>query len=203
MPALGLSPATTTAPSVSPKPSPAPVTMKHIPNFDYRVKLMRDGCEECANSIIVRGTPTPFGDGNRWNSGYSFNITRNGFYSVVKYTNGAGSMLQGWAYSADINTGSSWNTLRAVAIGPNLYFYINGTLVWSGSDSSYTSGRVGISMYRTADSTGDQLWADWATLDILTAAAAQDFEQETIPVDQERWNAEAGHDPTGDDRKVP
>lgn len=172
-------------------------------NLDYRVKFMRDGCEECANSIIIRGVPTPFGDGNRWNSGYSFNITRNGFYSVVKYTNGVGSMLQGWAYSPAINTSSSWNTLRAAAIGPNLYFYINGTLVWSGSDASYASGRVGIAMYRTADSTGDQLWADWATLDILSAAATQNFDQEMISVEQEGLNTEASRNPDGDDRKIP
>ncbi|MFC1996967.1 family 16 glycoside hydrolase [Chloroflexota bacterium] len=176
---------------------------KNFADLDYRVKLMRDGCDECVNGILIRGTPTPFGDGNRWHSGYSFNITRAGFYSVVKYTNGTGSLLQSWAYSTAINPGSNWNTLRAVADGSNLYFYINGTLVWSGTDSSYTSGRVGITMYRTADSTGDQLWADWATLDILTAATAREMAQTTIDADQEQLNAAADQNPSADDRRSP
>ncbi len=176
---------------------------KTYTDFDYRVKLMREGCEECANSIVVRGTPTPFGAGGRWHSGYSFNITRNGFYSVVKYTDGSGSLLQGWAYSSAINTGSDWNTLRAVADGSNLRFYINGALVWSGTNSSYVSGRVGIAMYRTADSSGDQFWADWATLDILNAVALQNFDQETISIDQENWNTAADHNTVEDDRKAP
>ena len=43
-------------------------------------------------------------------------------------------------------------------------FYINGTLVLTVTDPSLTSGRVGIGMYRSADSTGDELLVDWATL---------------------------------------
>ena len=35
--------------------------------------------------------------------------------------------------------------------------------MWTGSDSSLSSGRVGIEVYSDGTS-GDQLWADWATL---------------------------------------
>jgi len=172
-------------------------------DFDYSTRIRHSGCEACSTGLIVRGSPIPFGAENRWDSGYSFYINHFGQYSVWKYINGNGTALQYWVNSPAINTDSSWNILRSVAIGSNLYFYINDTLVWSGSDTTYTSGSVGIIMYRTAESTGDQLWADWATLDILSTTAAKYFDQETVSVDQEQWNADARNNPTGDDRKSP
>ncbi|MFN2225855.1 MAG: hypothetical protein ACK2UY_06100, partial [Anaerolineae bacterium] len=66
-----------------------------------------------------------------------------------------------------INQGSAWNTLRVVADGAYLEFYINGVQVWSGSDGSLSLGQVGLSMYRSATSTGDEFRVDWATLSLL------------------------------------
>jgi hypothetical protein len=139
-------------------------------NFDYQARLWRNGCDGCANRLIIRGTPAPLDSGNNWNRSYLFQYTRNGSYSVWKAVAGSYTPLQGWTSSSAINQGSAWNTLRVVANGSSLYFYINGTLVWGGSDTSLTSGRVGIGMYRSSDSTGDRLWVDWATLSPLDAS---------------------------------
>lgn len=136
-------------------------------NFDYEARLWRTGCDTCSHGIMVRGTPYPLGSGYRWNSGYGFYIHRGGKYSVWEYANGSPTTLKDWTSTSAINTGSAWNLLRVVASGSNLYLYINGTLVWAGSDSSLAWGRVGIAMARDTSS-GNQLWADWATLTPLS-----------------------------------
>jgi hypothetical protein len=50
-----------------------------------------------------------------------------------------------------------------VAKGSSLRFYINGLLIWQGTDTSLTNGRVGVSMYRDGSS-GNDFQVDWATL---------------------------------------
>ena len=69
-----------------------------------------------------------------------------------------------WTPSPTINQGEAWNTLRVEARGTSLSFYINGTLLWSGTDSSLSSGRVGLAMYRDSSSTGNEFRVDWAYL---------------------------------------
>ena len=161
-------------------------------NFDYQARLWRDGSDGSANSILIRGTPTPLGSGNLWYSYYAFQYTRDGSYSVWKRVAGTSTCLQSWTASSAINQGSAWNTLRVVANGGNLYYYINGTLVWSGSDFSLSSGRVGIRMHRSSSSTGDQLWADWATL------TEGEFEvTETVSDEQQALNEAANEHPRG------
>ena len=101
---------------------------------------------------------------NRWNSGYGFYINRYGEFSVYKYISGAGYVWQDWTDSTAINGGDEWNTVRVIAVGENFYFYVNGTLVWTGADGSYLNGRVGLILFREAGSSGDRLNANWATL---------------------------------------
>jgi hypothetical protein len=128
-------------------------------NCDYRVRFWREENNYNSNRILVRATPDPLGspDKNLY-SYYSFQYTRNGSYSVWKRVSGISTCLQGWTSSSAIN-GTGWNDLRVVASGSNLCYYINGTLVWSGSDSSLSSGRAGLGMYGSGDA-----WVDWATL---------------------------------------
>jgi len=135
-------------------------------NMDYRVRMRRYGCNTCANRILIRGVPDPLDETNRWYSYYAFQYSGDRYYSVWKRVGGGSpAALQGWTYSPAINSGEAWNTLRVVANGSSISFYINGTLVWSGTDTSLSSGRVGIGMYDDA-STGNLLQVDWATLTI-------------------------------------
>jgi hypothetical protein len=71
-----------------------------------------------------------------------------------------------WTTTSTINTGNAWNLIRAVASGSSLKFYINGTLVWTGSDSSLSTGKVGVGFYAKNGGTstsGDRLWVDYVT----------------------------------------
>jgi hypothetical protein len=162
-------------------------------NFDYQATLLRAGCEWCANHLVIRGTPNPLGADNLWYNFYIFQYSRDGRYSVWKeVAGGTPTALQNWTSSSAVNQGDAWNTLRVVANGTQLYFYINGTLVWSGSDSSLTSGQVGIGMYRDSTSTGDQLYVDWAKLSTLGATGLGTFNaSDKVSPEQQALNDEA------------
>ncbi|MBN1147240.1 MAG: M4 family metallopeptidase [Anaerolineales bacterium] len=132
-------------------------------DFDYEARMRRLGSDGQSNGVIVRGNPFPLGDGYRWNEGYAFYYQRGGTFSVYRYDNGVAVALQNWTDSEAINTGDAWNTLRVVAQGPDLYFYINGALVWSGMDGKYSSGRAGLLMFSSSGGS-DELDIDYAVL---------------------------------------
>jgi hypothetical protein len=134
-------------------------------DLDYSVNMKRSGCSNCANGIIIRGKPLLINDANDWINQYFFHYSNDGLYQVYKMVDGSiPVILRPWFPSPAINTGNAWNTLRVVAEGSNLFFFINDDLVWSGSDNSLSSGQVGITMYRDASSSGNELQVDWATL---------------------------------------
>ncbi|WP_020559144.1 zinc-dependent metalloprotease family protein [Thiofilum flexile] len=127
---------------------------------DYSALIKRTGSNTSSSAnLTIRGDGTVDSTGACYNC-YLFQYTNSGYYSVWKVINGYYTALQSWTSSSSIYQ-NSWNTLRVVAVGTSLKFYINGTLVWSGTDSSRTSGYVGMSMAYS-----DTLTADWATLTI-------------------------------------
>jgi hypothetical protein len=132
-------------------------------DLDFRVRLRRNGSDRSnATEILVRGNPV-LAAGNEWAQGYRFRITRDGFYSVYR---DQVTPLQGWTATSAIRRGIAWNELRVLALGPSLQFYINDILVWSGSDASLASGRVGVGMHRGAGTKWNQLLVDYATLGV-------------------------------------
>jgi hypothetical protein len=154
-------------------------------NLDYQARLWRSGSTSGPNCLTVRGSPTPMASDYDWDRGYSFCYSSDGEYSVWKSTGGAvWSDLQIWTSSAAITTGPAWNILRVVANGSNLSFYLNGTLVWAGTDTSLTSGRVGMEMFSDGTA-GDQLWVDWATLSVPAGGLQI---TDTISVEQQSLN---------------
>ena len=103
----------------------------------------------------------------RFANSYTFQISDDGRFSVWKYVNGAITAVKNWTTTNTIKTGNDWNLIRAVASGSSLKFYINGTLVWSGSDSSLSTGKVGVGFYSSnggTSSSGDRLWVDYVTV---------------------------------------
>jgi uncharacterized repeat protein (TIGR01451 family) len=131
-------------------------------NLDYRVRLSRTGSLLGNMSfLMIRGNPTLLSDG-RWSQGYRFAVTPNGSFGVLRN----GYALKSWTTSSAINKGSGWNELRVLAIGPNLSFYINGVLLWSGVDATLASGQVGIGMYAGPNTTGNGIYVDYATLTV-------------------------------------
>ena len=167
-------------------------------SFDYQVRLGRSGTDSDANRIMIRGTPYPLDEYNHWYSDYTFQYTTNGWYSVWKQVAGSDAIaLQTWTPSPAINQGFYWNTLRVVANGSSLYFYINETLVWSGVDTDLEVGRVGIGMYRTTGNPDDRLWVDWATLTPLGAMSSAIPISDTVSLEQQTLNDASNKSPIG------
>jgi hypothetical protein len=154
-------------------------------DFEYEATPWRAGCATCSNGLWIRGTPDPLASNGRWNNGYLFQYTRNGDYSVWKVVAGVEINLAPWTTTSAIVQGYAWNALRVVANGTHLSFYINGTLVWSGADSAFTSGRAGVASYSDA-STGNQIWVDYA---VLTAGSY--VVVDTLSAEQQRLNEAA------------
>jgi hypothetical protein len=133
------------------------------PKLDYSAKVMRTGCASCLTSLYIRGSGTGVTSGG-WTSGYQFSITRDGKYSVVKTVASKATTLKVLSASAYINKLSAWNVLRVVASGTSLKFYVNGNLVWSGTDTAIATGKVGIGMVSNGTGGANRLSVDYATL---------------------------------------
>ncbi len=166
----------------------------NLANVDYRVELSRVGCDDCPHGLLVRGSPAPMGSAYRWNSGYGFYIRRDGQYAVFRYDDGISSVMQNYTPSSAIAQGGNWNLLRVVASGASLTFYINGVPVWTGTDSLYPTGRVGLTSYRGATVAYDQLWVNYATLaQPPTSSTAQ------VSPEQQLLNRQANEEPATQD----
>lgn len=133
-------------------------------DFEYTATMRRSGCETCANGVFIRGTPAPLQTQNRWNTGYLFQYTRNGDVSVFVLVGTSYIPLRDWVPSEAVNIGTAWNTMKIIARGNQLFYYLNDDLVWSGMVSNYAYGKVGLTMFRNNTSTGDLLEVDAASL---------------------------------------
>jgi len=152
----------------------------------FQARMNRSGtCTTCANRIIVRGTPTTLDASKNWLPSYSFQYSNAGTYSVYA-RNGSGviTTVQAWTASPAI-VANGWNTLKVVAVGSSLKFYINNTLVWSGTNSSIAVGKVGVGYFRDA-ATGTLLVdsasaASTPTADRMADAMVADAAPATAP----------------------
>jgi hypothetical protein len=143
-------------------------------DLTYEVSMKRTGtCTSCANHISIRGTPAPLDALKKWNKEYRFAYSNAGRFSVWEVNGASETALKPWTTSATIVAGN-WNTLKVVAVGSSLKFYINGTLVWSGTDTSYQTGTVGFGFTRNA--AAGTLYVDWARLTNTPTADFNIFE---------------------------
>jgi hypothetical protein len=141
----------------------------------YEAKLKRTGSStHFANALVIRGNHGSLMTDKQWKYGYWFQYADDGQFCVYKRINGTLTYLQTWTASAAIVTGG-WNTLKVVAVGSSLKYYINGTLVWSGSDTSRQVGNVGIEMFRDSVTTGNKLYVDSASLTTTPTADINPF----------------------------
>ncbi len=137
-------------------------------NFQYEARVRRTGASTYTNAIFFRGNPTTLDSNNRWRNAYMFGYRNTGSFCVQKFVSGVATSLKGWTASSLINKGD-WNTLKVLAIGNTLKFFINGKRVWSGTDTSFSSGYVGLAMFR--GSTVERFYVDYASLDTLSVGA--------------------------------
>ena len=78
---------------------------------------------------------------------YGFYVS-GGSYSLWNYVGGVATSLIGWTAAAEIDTSpGAWNNLKIIGSGTTYRLYINGTQVNSFTDSSHTSGKVGVIGY--------------------------------------------------------
>ena len=122
----------------------------NYPKFKYIVRMRRINNLHNSSGIFVRATPYPLDAVDKeWDDFYALLYTNNGKFAVFKGVNGSNTALKGWTPTPAINQ-YGWNVLKVTGVGSTLKFYINGQLVWSGSDSSLGTGKVGIGFYKPA-----------------------------------------------------
>ena len=101
----------------------------------FQVDLRRGEEAGYPSFLIVRASPD--------SSGYLFG-TYYEYYTVLKAVAGDITTIQDWTYSPYLNSPSQWNTLAVNAVGSSFAFYINGNLVWTGVDGTFSSGYAGL-----------------------------------------------------------
>lgn len=137
-------------------------------DFTYEARMKRLGCSSCANRLVVRSR-IDLSSGFDFAPAFFFQYTNEapgdpGRFSVFKIkADGTSIAVKGWTETPAVNKGG-WNILKVEAVGNHFRFYINGTLVWEGSRTGISTGRVGISMYTDSASTGEDFRVDWARL---------------------------------------
>lgn len=131
----------------------------------YEVRMRRKTGETLLpNRLYFRTQPSPIDVTNQWTNGYLFQYTNAGYFGVWSVTDSVYTPLVSWTPSTSI-VPFGWNTLKVVANGPDMEFYINDVLVASVYDETHTNGRVGISMWR-GTYPKDPLLVDWAWVSI-------------------------------------
>jgi hypothetical protein len=177
-----------------------PANLRYL---DYQVPTWRNGCNSCANRIMVRGTPAPLSANGQWDSSFFFQYTRDGMFSVWKTVGGVTTAIQNWTNTPAVVRGSAWNVLRVVSYEDTFLFYINGVLVWAGTDAALPgAGNVGIGEFNDG-SAGNAFWVDYA-LGIPTGTTTESAEAAAGPPPtdrvsdaQQRRNDEANRRPSG------
>jgi len=132
-------------------------------NFIYEARFYKTEAAQIYSSfgMYIRGNSN-FNSGNYFNNDIEFLIKNSGIFSVWKVVNGTDFNIVPWTVSSAIQP-NSWNTLKIVANGSMVSFYINGTLVHSGSGFPTSSGKVGLLQYRSA-LVSETIQVDYATL---------------------------------------
>jgi hypothetical protein len=140
-------------------------------DLTYTARMKRNGSNTSeASYLIIRGNPASLSSSKHWQPSYIFGYTNSGLFSVWKISStGVPTALKTWTTSSAILKGN-YNTLKVVAVGSSLKFYINNALVYSGVDATYKTGQVGFNFYRSTTSTGNALYVDYAS--VYTTATA-------------------------------
>ena len=82
--------------------------------------------------------------------GYLFLIS-GGYYSIWWQDGDSFSALQGWTLGTVLKSGATdTNQLLASAVGNAIRFYVNGTLIWEGSDANGAAGTIALVAYNLA-----------------------------------------------------
>ncbi len=141
---------------------------KSCSDFSFEARFQRGNVTSHdttnANRLIFRASGTQMSNGHFSNE-YTFQINRDGSYSLYKIANGTYTTILTWKSSSYINTGSAWNVLKVTTSGNYFMYYINDHLVATVTDNTSTmlsSGKSGFGFYVSAESQYTNFWADYA-----------------------------------------
>ncbi len=137
----------------------------------FTARVMRSGADVSSpNRLIVRGNRASIVGG--WmRPSYLLQWNNGGRFSVIQVTStGALTVVVPWTSSAAIVKGSAWNTIKVVAVGSILRFFINNVQVATLANAFLAVGSVGVGYSRSAVPAA--LFVDWAT--VATSPAAPD-----------------------------
>jgi hypothetical protein len=111
-----------------------------------------------------------------------FQYSNDGYFSVYEITSLATSIPLKTRTASPAIVRKGWNILKVIANGNSLKYYINGTLVWSGTDITLQSGTVGVEFYR--NSYAGTLYVDSAVLSVIADTNPFDLGPEAAPKDE-------------------
>jgi hypothetical protein len=93
---------------------------------------------------------------------YNLNVGNDGYVAIYRVVSGKSEVIsdpnQNWTQSSAVKQGNVLNHLRADCIGSTLTLYVNGTQALSVTDSSLTSGDVGLIGSTWGDGGADTLF---------------------------------------------
>lgn len=119
-------------------------------DFTYTIKATKlSGPDKWGYGMIFRVQDV--------DNGYEFAVSGLGDYYVGKVEAGKYENIKTWTVDDSLIKGNATNILQITAKGNTLSFYANGTLLTTLTDSTFSSGRVGVLTYAQVDSTFDDL----------------------------------------------
>ncbi len=114
--------------------------------YEYEVKMRKTTGTSASIGLYFNGDPS--GTTSGWNNGYSISYETEGFWKVSRTVDGAWESLQSKAHSSAINTGlGAWNVLKVIVADYHFDVYINDMLVGTFYDETFSSGKVGVSLF--------------------------------------------------------
>ena len=120
---------------------------KDFSDFIFEVKARKTEGLTCNIGIAFRGDPdsvTPLGN---WNSTYKLILCTDARWSIGKLVNGSYEEFE-WGVSNEANTGmGEWNVLKVICANGNIDVFFNDAKQGSFYDTTFLSGKVGITMY--------------------------------------------------------
>jgi PKD repeat protein len=120
---------------------------KDFSDFIFEVKARKTEGLTCNIGIAFRGDPssvTPLGN---WNSTYKLILCTDARWSIGKLVNGSYEEFK-WGVSNEANTGmGEWNVLKVICANGNIDVFFNDAKQGSFYDTTFLSGKVGITMY--------------------------------------------------------
>ena len=155
-------------------------------------------CTTCANTLWVNGKPTPLQPGTGvWRSGYAFQYTDGGRFSIWRVADGTATALQNWTLTFNVVPGGP-NLLRVVSHGDGRFlFFINDLRVPVASVSDRTlAGGVVAASPRRAPRRRPPTASSSTTPGSGRASFKRDEDFE-VSREQRRLNEEANRNPRG------